>query len=178
MTPTASDPIPVPRIQLSPARQPPEGIVRPERYIPAMGEVRGTVELANARDIVLASRGYLPPEQVRRCSVAAVVDTSAVLSVLPANVVAILGLTTNRTSNAVFAHGESQTVPMTDPVLVNLLGREAYEETLVLDSEVLIGQTVLEKLDLWLDCAGQRLVPNPEHPDFSVLKVRRVGGET
>lgn len=90
MTPTASDPIPIPRIKLSPARQPPEGIVRPERYDPAMGEVRGTVELANTRNTVLASRGYLPPEQVRRCSVEAVVDKGAVLSVLPAHVVAVL----------------------------------------------------------------------------------------
>lgn len=138
-----------------------------------MGEVRVTVELANAWDIALVSNGILQPEQVRRCSVEAVVDTGAVLTVLPASVVAQLGLTTSRTSTAVFASGESQTVPKTDPVLINLLDRETYEETLVLGNEVLIGQTVLEKLDLWVDCAGQRLVPNPEHPDFPVLKIRR-----
>jgi hypothetical protein len=44
---------------------------------------------------------------------------------------------------------------------------------MVLGDEVLIGQTVLEKLDLMADCAGQRLVPNPDHPDQPVSKVRR-----
>jgi hypothetical protein len=36
----------------------------------------------------------------------------------------------------------------------------------------LIGQTVLEKLDLLADCARQRLVPNPAHPDQPVTKVK------
>ena len=43
---------------------------------------------------------------------------------------------------------------------------------LVLGDEILIGQTVLEKLDLYLDCAGRRLVPNPAHPDQPVVKVK------
>jgi hypothetical protein len=38
---------------------------------------------------------------------------------------------------------------------------------------VLIGQTVLEKLDLLADCAGRRLIPNPKHPDQPVSMVRR-----
>jgi hypothetical protein len=28
-----------------------------------------------------------------------------------------------------------------------------------------LGQTLLEKLDLLVDCAGRRLVPNTAHPD-------------
>jgi hypothetical protein len=46
------------------------------------------------------------------------------------------------------------------------------EEALVLGDEVLIGQTVLEKLDLLVDCAKQKLVPNPAHPDQPVTKVK------
>jgi hypothetical protein len=48
----------------------------------------------------------------------------------------------------------------------------ALEEALVLGDEVLIGQTVLEKPDLFVDCQGQRLVPNPAHPDRPVAKVK------
>ena len=43
---------------------------------------------------------------------------------------------------------------------------------LVLGDEVLIGQTVLEKLDLHADCANRRLIPNPAHPDQPVSKVK------
>jgi len=39
-------------------------------------------------------------------------------------------------------------------------------------NEVLIGQTVLEKLDLMADCVNRRLVPNPAHPDQPVSKVK------
>ena len=51
-------------------------------------------------------------------------------------------------------------------------GRDTLEEALVLGDEVLIGHTVLEKLDLLVDCQGQRLVPNPAHPDQPITKVK------
>ena len=41
-----------------------------------------------------------------------------------------------------------------------------------LGDEVIIGQTVLEKLDLFVDCIHQRVVPNPAHPDQPVSKVK------
>jgi hypothetical protein len=42
---------------------------------------------------------------------------------------------------------------------------KSVEEALVLGDEVVIGQTVLEKMDLHVDYRGQRLNPNPAHPD-------------
>jgi hypothetical protein len=53
------------------------------------------------------------------------------------------------------------------------MSRNSIDDALILGDEVLIGQTVLEKLDLLADCPNQRLVPNPAHPDQPVLKVRR-----
>jgi hypothetical protein len=35
-----------------------------------------------------------------------------------------------------------------------------------------IGQTVLEKLDLLADCTNRRLIPNPAHPNQPVTKVK------
>ena len=52
------------------------------------------------------------------------------------------------------------------------MGPDTVEEALVLGDEVLIGQTVLEKLDMLVDCVNQRLVPNPAHPDQPVTKVK------
>jgi hypothetical protein len=53
-----------------------------------------------------------------------------------------------------------------------MMGRDTLEEALVLGDEVLIGQTVREKLDLLADCPNRRLIPNPAHPDQPVSKVK------
>lgn len=52
-----------------------------------------------------------------------------------------------------------------------MLGRDTFEETLVLGNEVLIGRVALAKLDLVADCKNHRLVPNPAHPDHPVFRV-------
>ena len=49
--------------------------------------------------------------------------------------------------------------------------------SLILGDEVLMGQTVLEKLDLFVDSRGRRLVPNPAHPDQSITKVKLAASE-
>jgi hypothetical protein len=36
---------------------------------------------------------------------------------------------------------------------------------------VSFGVTILEKLDLLVDCTHQRLIPNPAHPDQPVFRV-------
>jgi hypothetical protein len=59
-----------------------------------------------------------------------------------------------------------------DETSETVMGRDTLEEALVLGDEVLIGQTVLEKLDLLADCANRRLVANPAHPDQPVSKVK------
>jgi hypothetical protein len=76
---------------------------------------------------------------------------------------------------AEYADGRKDSVDVTGPIVFELLGRDTLEEALVLGDEVLIGQTVLEKLDLLADCHGRRLLPNPAHPDQPVTKVKRAG---
>lgn len=61
---------------------------------------------------------------------------------------------------------------MTGPVIVEILGRDTIEEALVLGDEVIIGQTALEKMDLFVDPLGRRVFPNPAHPDQPVTKVK------
>jgi hypothetical protein len=73
---------------------------------------------------------------------------------------------------AEYADGRKDTVDVTGPVIFDLLGRDTMEEALVLGDEVLVGQTVLEKLDLLVDCTNQRVIPNPAHPDQPVSKVK------
>lgn len=137
-----------------------------------MGEVRVAVKLSNATDTILRRRNLLQPEGVRSLEVQALIDTGAVSLVLPSAVVEGLGLSRPFKQVAEYADGRREEVDVTEPVLVELMGRHTTEEALVLGDEVLIGQTVLEKTDLHMDCREQRLRPNPAHPDQPVLKVK------
>lgn len=137
-----------------------------------MGEVRVQVELSNAIDEGLVRRGLLTAEQVRTYTAAAVVDTGAVRSVLPAHVVQQLGLATVAQTRADYANGAEEMVDLTEAVLIKINGRRSTEEALVLGSEVLIGQITLEAMDLLVDCPRQRVIGNPAHPDQPVFKIR------
>ena len=137
-----------------------------------MGEVQARVKLTNAIDEALARRGQLEADQVRVYETQALVDTGAVRSVLPVHVVQRLGLAIRGQRVAEYADGRKEAVGVTGPLVIELEGRDTLEEALVLGDEVIIGQTVLEKLDLLVDCVSQRVVPNPAHPDQPVSKVK------
>jgi clan AA aspartic protease len=138
----------------------------------AMGEVRVRVKLTNAIDEALVRRGMLTPEQVRSYEADALVDTGAVRSVIPPHVAERLGLALRGQRVAEYADGRKEAVGITEPLIIELLGRDTLEEALVLGDEVIIGQTALEKLDLVVDCVNRRLLPNPAHPDQPVSKVK------
>jgi clan AA aspartic protease len=137
-----------------------------------MGEIRIKVILTNAGDEALARRGQLSLDKVRRSEVDALVDTGAVRSVLPPQLVEELGLQIRGQRMAEYADGRKEPVGVTEALVIECLHRDTLEEALVLGDEVLIGQTVLEKLDLLADCANRRLVPNPAHPNQPVSKVK------
>jgi predicted aspartyl protease len=137
-----------------------------------MGEVRVIVKLTNAGDMILVRRGLMQPGEVRSVEANALIDIGAVSLVLPSFVVERLGLARPFKQVAEYADGRLEEVDVTEPILVELMGRHTAEEALVLGDEVLIGQTVLEKTDLHVDCRERRLLPNPAHPDQPVLKVK------
>jgi clan AA aspartic protease len=137
-----------------------------------MGEGRVMVRLSNAADIALVRRNLMRPEEIRAVEADALVDTGAVTFVLPSLVVERLGLARPFKQVAEYADGRREEVDVTEPVFVELLGRHTVEEALVLGDEVIVGQTILEKTDLYVDCRQKRLLPNPAHPDQSVLQVK------
>jgi len=139
---------------------------------PQMGEIRVKVKLTNAVDEELARAGNLSKDQVRTYDADALVDTGAVRSVIPSHVVDRVGATIRGKRVAEYADGRKDEVGITGAIIFEILGRDTLEEALVLGDEVLIGQTVLEKLDLLADCANRRLIPNPAHPDQPVSKVK------
>ena len=143
----------------------------------SMGEVRVQVKLTNVVDRELVERGEISPDQVRFVTTDALVNPGAVRCVLPQHVADTLALRRVSRATAEYADGRLDEVDLTSPFFLEMMGRQTAEEALVLGNEVLIGQTALEKLDLFVDCQRGRLVPNPAHPDQPVSKVKWVGGE-
>lgn len=136
-----------------------------------MGAVRVKVKLTNAIDEALVSRGMLNPNLLRMCETEALVDTGAVRTVLPMFVVQQLGLRIRGQQIAQHANGSEESIGVTEPVIIEIESRETTEATLVIGDTVLIGQTVLETLDLLGECKNQRLIPNPEHPNYPVIRI-------
>lgn len=136
-----------------------------------MGEILVDVRLTNAFDVERAAAGLLPEEDVRSIEVAAVVDTGAVRSVVPRFVLHQLGVRTIGEEVTAYADGRTESVDLTAGILFDIDGRRTTDEALVLGNEVLIGQTILKKLDLLADCRNRKLVPNPDHPNQPVTKV-------
>ena len=137
-----------------------------------MGEIRVKVVLTNSADEMANRRRKLKKSAIRRFEADALVDTGAVRSVIPAHVMEKLGVLARGQRVAEYADGRKESVGITEPIIFDIQGRDTLEEALVLGDEVLIGQTVLEKLDLHADCANRRLIPNPAHPDQPVTKVK------
>jgi clan AA aspartic protease len=141
---------------------------RPENL---MGAVHVNVKLTNAIDEALIRRGLLNPSLLRTCETEALIDTGAVRTVLPQAIMMQLGLNIRNQQIAQFANGTEESVGVTEPVIIEIAGRETTEAALVTGNIVLIGQTVLETLDLLVDCKNQRLIPNPDHPNYPVLRI-------
>jgi clan AA aspartic protease len=137
-----------------------------------MGEIRVRIKLSNETDEEMARRGLISEKEVRSLETDAVVDTGAVRSVIPQSIRERLGVSTPEQMYVTYADGRSDNVPLTSAICFRLLDRRTVDEAAVIGDEVLIGQTILEKTDLLADCSGRRLIPNPEHPDKAITKIR------
>ena len=137
-----------------------------------MGAVRVKVKLTNAIDEAMVSRGVLAPNLLQQCETEALVDTGALTLVLPMLIVEQLGLRIRGKQVARYANGLEETVGVTEAVLIECQGRQTVDEGLVVGDEVILGQVILEKLDLLVDCKNQLLVPNPANPDYPVAVIK------
>ena len=123
-------------------------------------------------DAHAAAQGKLASNQIRQIEADALVDTGAVRSCVPAPLLEQLGLSPYKLQVVEYADGRKDSVGVADGIRFQIMNRTSSDDALVVGDEVLIGQTVLEKMDLLVDCANQRLVPNPAHPDVPVNKLK------
>jgi clan AA aspartic protease len=102
------------------------------------------------------------------------VDTGAVMLALPQDVAERLGLQIVRKAIVSYADDRRDELDVAAPVKIQIGDRHMTTECLVLPptSEALIGQVVLETLDLIVDCQRQTLTPRPESPIYPSLKLK------
>jgi len=102
----------------------------------------------------------------------AVVDTSATMVVLPKNLVRELNLEKIEDVKVKYANGRVERKEIYGVVRLELKGRVGNFDVLAENDEVqpLIGQIVLERLDLIIEPSTRRLIPNPRSPEMPMIE--------
>jgi len=140
-----------------------------------MGDVYVEVELVNYQDQVLVEHGYRDAASIRHEKVRVLADSGATLLVLPQDLVERLGLRiTDRKVIVTYADERKEERSVARGLIIQVGERDMVTECVVGPprSEPLLGQIVLERLDLLVDCAQGRLVPRPESPYLPLLKLK------
>ena len=138
-----------------------------------MGEIKVKVLLENERDIAMWQEGRLKKEELRRVELEALVDTGAVMVLLPQDVVEALGLKKIDKAIVTLANEEKIELDVVGTVSLMIGNRKMKTDCLVgpPQCEPLIGQIVLERLDLIVDPLKRTISPRPESPYLPSLKL-------
>ncbi|HJW87626.1 MAG TPA: retroviral-like aspartic protease family protein [Candidatus Brocadiaceae bacterium] len=140
-----------------------------------MGEIRVSIELENFGDRYMYLKKKIKREdEVRKYTLDALVDTGAVMLALPQDIVETLGLEILRTVVVTYADERRDERPVAGTVTIKIGKRFMNTDCIVGPpaSEALIGQVILEELDLIPDCQRQTLTPRPESPIYPSLKMK------
>ena len=138
-----------------------------------MGEVVADVALENASDRSLFEEGYRDEAEIRHLTIKAVVDTGAAMLVLPQDLVTDLGIRTRGTVTVSYADDRREDRPVAGGLNVRIGNRGMTTDCIVgpPQTEALVGQIVLEALDLVVDCGTRTVCPRPESPDRPLLRL-------
>lgn len=139
-----------------------------------MGAVKVEVRLENFIDRVNAQEGLLPASQVRTLQIQGLVDTGAVMNLFPRDVVEYLGVPIGDSVIVTLADERREEMPMAEGIHLEAAGRSVILPCLVgpPQCEALLGQVLLEVLDLVVDCPGRRLLPDPASPIYPSLSLK------
>ncbi|MCD6386694.1 retroviral-like aspartic protease family protein [Candidatus Sumerlaeota bacterium] len=112
-------------------------------------------------------------EPSKTIEVEAVIDTGATMVVLPQNIVDVLGLRKIRDVKVKYANNKTEMKSVYGIITLELKGRTGSFDVLAESegSQPLIGQVVLEVLDLVVDPRTKRLIPNPASPEIPQVEI-------
>lgn len=139
-----------------------------------MGEIRARVKIENDRDVFMCKEGRIQAEEVRSVNLDALVDTGAVMLLLPQDVVEALGLEKMDNVTVTPANEEKIELDVAGTISLTVANRRMKTDCLIgpPQSEPIIGQLVLERLDLVLDPLKRTVTPRPESPFRPSLKLK------
>lgn len=112
-------------------------------------------------------------EPAQFVEVEAVIDTGATMLVLPQNVIQRLGLRKMREVTVRYANTKTEIKSLYGVVTVEIRGR-AGEFNVLEEAEgcqPLVGQIVLEQLDLVVDPTTKAVMPNPRSPEMPMVEI-------
>ena len=131
-----------------------------------MGLTYAEIEIANAGEIYLAQKGYILPENVKKITVKALVDSGAYMLAINESIKLQLDLPKLEEQIAELADGSKLKLEIVGPVEVRFENRSTTCRAMVLsgDTEVLLGAIPVEDMDVLIDPRQQRLIVNPASP--------------
>jgi clan AA aspartic protease len=126
-----------------------------------MGKVIEKVKIANLLD------------KTKTIEIEAIVDTGATMLALPVDMVNKLGLEKIEEVKVKYANGYVETKRIYGAVRLELKGRVGIFDVLAEneDSQPLIGQIVLERLDLVIEPSMRKIIPNPRSPEMPMVEI-------
>jgi len=101
------------------------------------------------------------------------INTEATMVVLPQDMVNKLGLRKAREVKVRYANNKVEIKPVYRAVVIEVLGREGTFDVICEEegSQPLIGQVILEVLDLVVDPRTKKLMPNPASPETPMIDI-------
>jgi clan AA aspartic protease len=139
-----------------------------------MGEIKINLKLENDGDVFLFESGKLRENEIRKLEIEALVDTGAVMLLLPQDLVEVLGLKKTDRAIVSLANDEKIELDIAGTLSLTTHNRRMKTDCLVGPpmSEPLVGQIILERLDLIIDPVKQIVTPRPESPYLPSLKLK------
>ena len=136
-----------------------------------MGKVVTKAWLRNNQDLTRLADGRIAVEQVRQQEQELIVDTGARAVGLPLTITEQLGLPPTRKVTVMLSDGSRQERQLYGELRVQVGDRDDVFSCVAKPegAPLLLGQIVLEALDLVVDYGRQRLISNPEAPDGMML---------
>lgn len=131
-----------------------------------MGKTMEKIKIWNFLDEEKIKRGDVLPIEVE-----AQVDNGATSVVLPKDIAEKLNLPVARKTWVRYANEKREKKDVVRGLVIEVLGRSTLCEAIIEPKRKtpLVGQFVLEMLDLWIDSKSGKLIPNPESPDIPLL---------
>lgn len=138
-----------------------------------MKKIYTEVGLVNYEQLGAAEMGFLKPEEVRAVTLKGRIDTACTHLALPEELASKLGLRKIEKNLVRYANLTTENRWRGSAVQVEINGRRTvvFPVISVEGSELLVGNPVLEDMDLFVNTKTGELYPNPESPDMPLAEL-------